>query len=452
MSESERAMAVAEPEEDEILVAELESEDCVTAPVPDEELPQEEPEGGATLLEEEAPADAALLEDDSQPSEAAEAATQAAREESEGAEPAFDRYSYLEPFVDPIASSLETTEVEDEQDIVLKFAGEPVAVSGWARGVVLGVLGSAEARDTSAYRIVESLALEAKIKEDLARIALFQQALDPSPVEADEESAESAGSAESDEEAAGSNKPMPPAHLRAELIHDVALGRTLMSELQRVIDSAVVNGNMDLAKSLSSFKPSLNHAINDARELLPAEDREEANAQAETLVRVPSDAELPEIRRRRRRRRRMQFSEDELAGSVVQEGKTLDKGNKRRTRILAAVFVASVLAWFALMLPRWMEEQQRVFTIDDFGRLPGVERVVARPPSLFVTLNSGIWNGLKEREQRDLVDEIAFSLSRAGYTGARFATSEGRTVAQWLKSRGVEMKAPPPQPESSTTP
>jgi hypothetical protein len=64
---------------------------------------------------------------------------------------------------------------------------------------------------------------------------------------------------------------------------------------------------------------------------------------------------------------------------------------------------------------------------------------VARPPSLFVTVESAAWSKLPPDDRRSLVDTASSVLMTSDYRGALLRTEDGRPVAQWLARTGVRL-------------
>ena len=347
--------------------------------------------------------------------------------------PPFDRREFLEPYLEPLTAALEAAEhLDDDQALVLQFAGENVEIDPWARSIAARVLldGEGGLGNDSASRIVETLALEAKIREDLARYRIASSLAlpvggDPSGGPPSEEGTQTISL-------------RAPEHLQQEILHDAALGFALGSELQRMIDASVVHGRMEQAKALSAFRPTLSHALVGVRELLDEDERAQAQVMAEALRSLPDDAELPEIQPRRRRRRRSAGD----AAVVTPSARVSPDASQRRIRLMVVALVGLVALWSVLILPRLMQERLPEFSLSDFRKVQTVISVTARPPSLYVTVDGSAWSRLKPRQRENVVREIAFDLKRAGYTGARFTTANGVTVAQWLRARGVELIEP----------
>lgn len=351
--------------------------------------------------------------------------------------PPFDRDEFLAPFVEPIAAAIEHHAEDSESGLVVAFDGRELEIDSWSRQVVAEVLDATDGTRLSAYRIVEALALRAKIHEDLQRCKILASVASPG---ADFEAAlvPDAG----DEEREAERAQRAPDHLQEELTRDAALGLAILAEIQKVIDATVVSGNIQLAKSLTGFRPPFHHAVNDVRELLNEHESSLATQMSETLVRTPEDIELPRVRRKKKRRRKDNFAEfEDGAREVVEEAPKVEKpsSSRRRTRAMVFLFVALVGIWGALLVPRLLKERLPELEARDFGYRGIVQKVIARPPSLYVTIDTQSWDRLSERERVQMVEDFAFDLSKAGYSGARFATPNGHTVARWLKARGAEL-------------
>ena len=70
---------------------------------------------------------------------------------------------------------------------------------------------------------------------------------------------------------------------------------------------------------------------------------------------------------------------------------------------------------------------------------PAIAGVVARPPSLFVTVDPPSWSGLPAEDRTRLVVEVGKVALQLGYTGAVLQDPAGRSVAQWMQKTGVRL-------------
>jgi hypothetical protein len=83
-------------------------------------------------------------------------------------------------------------------------------------------------------------------------------------------------------------------------------------------------------------------------------------------------------------------------------------------------------------------EPPPTLTQQDFVEIPSISRVEARPPSLYVTFSAPEWQEMGELAHRRAIEQIGTIATDAGYNGAHMRTSEGETVGQWSKHRGVK--------------
>jgi hypothetical protein len=84
-------------------------------------------------------------------------------------------------------------------------------------------------------------------------------------------------------------------------------------------------------------------------------------------------------------------------------------------------------------------------TAEQLAHLVPVEKVAARPPSLYVTLDTAAWNRLPEQDRRDLIEEVGRLAGSRGYLGVHLRTRDGTTVGEWLSEIGSRLVTPPPE-------
>ena len=98
-----------------------------------------------------------------------------------------------------------------------------------------------------------------------------------------------------------------------------------------------------------------------------------------------------------------------------------------------------LLTYAIVILPRLERTTPAVLTIESFVHLEAVERIVARPPSLYVRLDAQIWRSASAAEKQELLEQIGRIADQNGYLGVR-ARIDGRAhVGQWLKRTGVRV-------------
>ena len=66
-----------------------------------------------------------------------------------------------------------------------------------------------------------------------------------------------------------------------------------------------------------------------------------------------------------------------------------------------------------------------------------IRELMARPPSLFIEVDSQAWSAMSAADRRRLVKEVGEMAKASGYTGVQFRDSTGISVAQWLLTQGV---------------
>jgi hypothetical protein len=229
--------------------------------------------------------------------------------------------------------------------------------------------------------------------------------------------------------------------VQAELLLDFAIGMALTREIQRLIDEEVRRGQLAPAKQWTRFKNDLNGAVSAVRRLLAESERQRADALSDTLTDEPRNEEAAperytrlmqqldtEERERKRRARMKKIARDALANLPS------------RTEILVALLAVTATIWLGFVkLPDYFATRSRVLSADDFPRADGFLNVEARPPSLYVTVDAQVWNGLAVEERRHLVGTISSALLANDYTGVLLRTAEGRPVAQWLALSGIAL-------------
>lgn len=122
-------------------------------------------------------------------------------------------------------------------------------------------------------------------------------------------------------------------------------------------------------------------------------------------------------------------------GSAAAEGAT---GKRNHIRILLAVLLLLALVRGGMLLLGGRSEPFPRLGASDFDDLAGIEEVVARPPSLYVTVGTQ-WSALDPADRSATVEAVGERLRAAGYRGALFRDRAGRTTARWLPDRGAEL-------------
>jgi hypothetical protein len=77
-----------------------------------------------------------------------------------------------------------------------------------------------------------------------------------------------------------------------------------------------------------------------------------------------------------------------------------------------------------------------ILTIDDFEGVPGIFSVLAKPPSVFVTVDSGYWNSLNRQSKSKIVVQVGHRLLKTDYNGAVITGTDGQVVGEWVRGVG----------------
>ena len=111
-----------------------------------------------------------------------------------------------------------------------------------------------------------------------------------------------------------------------------------------------------------------------------------------------------------------------------------------RTALIALLCVVCV-GWALLTLRQRAVEVKLLpgLALSDFAGQHEITGVVARPPSLYVTVDAQSWTRMGLLERQQLIEAIGAKLAAAGYVGAHVTDSDGNSVARWLKDTGVKI-------------
>lgn len=238
--------------------------------------------------------------------------------------------------------------------------------------------------------------------------------------------------------------PHAQAQARKLLIDDATLGLALMEEGQRRVDAMVLAGEINEAKRLAAFRNKLGQRIASIKAKLG----QAAFAEAEKLSTELVERNAPHAPRKRAvptipegeepRRKVAKFQRKVFAPAVAVQ--TEEREPNRLVKPMVGVLVVLVSIWALLVLPQLVGKQRLpVLEADDLPASPAFAEVVARPPSLFVTVDTAAWGRLADDERRELIAEVGRNAEAAGYNGAVFREPGGRLVGQWLKKTGVKL-------------
>lgn len=278
------------------------------------------------------------------------------------------------------------------------------------------------------------------------------------------------------------------------LFRDAVSAYRVLREIQRRIEQLIVKGRIDQAKRLTQFRRRLNDAatavgrivgeptLKEAEEAAdaspwsvvtegttprpkpvasepatpPATDpgrdpaSDAAPGPAKDDDRLHSLIALEEELRRTETHAPPATAPGEPSASTLEALGVLPETTRRvPTRmVLGAILALSSVIWLLLLVRGRVEHGKpaAALTLGDFEAITAVTEIVARPPSLYVTVDTARWNRMSPRERQGIVEQIGAKLVEAGYAGAHVTDSSGHSVARWLKSGGVRIAETPTGP------
>ncbi|NIM62373.1 MAG: hypothetical protein GTN89_15575 [Acidobacteria bacterium] len=228
-------------------------------------------------------------------------------------------------------------------------------------------------------------------------------------------------------------------------IDEAAAGVAILRDLQVIIEELVRGGRMKEVKQLSDLRNRIHQGVTSMKTPLGpgAQIRIESRAAAMVPARpdsVPtvgsSAAGVTDESNEARPQRPTQFKRDAAPVRVIHQS----VGNPNRLlRPLLVVLVISVAVLFGLSITGTRHVGTPVLTAEEFGHIPIVRSIEARPPSLFVRLNGAAWDGLSAAERLDALRAAASIAEQAGYVGAQFWAPDGSVAGRWSKKNGAEL-------------
>ncbi len=228
----------------------------------------------------------------------------------------------------------------------------------------------------------------------------------------------------------------------AELMLNVGLGMALSRELQRAVDEAVQRGGAREAKDLSRLHHAVRRAIADAQGVIAQAGRQ----CAETLSDELTDQPRPQTTRpadpwlQRLSEQAAIDHERAVLQRIRHHTRRVAKAFPSRTEMLVLFLATCLAAWVAIVsLPRLLGNPLSPITLEDMPHSAPLLALEALPPSLLATVDGKAWARLDDMERRDVVAAVSNVLLTQGYSGALLTAPDGRPVARWLASRGVEL-------------
>lgn len=231
--------------------------------------------------------------------------------------------------------------------------------------------------------------------------------------------------------------------LQAELMLDTAITMALLREIQQTIDDDVRAGHMERAKQWTQLKNSMHGAAIGLKSTLADSERRRADVLTNDLTDQPATAGgtvAPDRYAPMMQKLAAQETERKRLAQVRRRALQALDHLPSRTELLVAFLAITVAVWLGFVkLPERFRTSLPVLAVKDFPRSDGFLEMEARPPSLYVTLDSATWSALGRDERTRLVRTASSVLLTNDYTGAWMRTEDGRPVAQWLSGRGVQL-------------
>jgi hypothetical protein len=237
---------------------------------------------------------------------------------------------------------------------------------------------------------------------------------------------------------------------------NAAIGLALMEDIQRVIDATILAGNMGQAKRLTAFRHKVAQIVKTIKGRISAE----AYLDAESMHHEMLAHQEQRDQRTPGRLPMLDVHQDEANQPPPSALKEPDLGPPKPIKLnryanrklgheieikpdyskkMLLLLGVAALAWAILILPRMLEEPLAVLTLPDLPQTGAIQEVNARPPSLYVVVDSDGWRAMPSEQRTQWIEEVGQAASAAGYTGVNVRTGEGASVAQWLKQKGARL-------------
>lgn len=327
--------------------------------------------------------------------------------------------------LDPILEHLRKAWVEspgipgEDGMVGLYFLGQELSLDAWTNETLDRYFRSASGKAIECVNLVaQSVALLAKCELDLARLE-GKTSLDTAALY----------------------------QAQAKLMLNAAMGQSLVSDIQVVINELLRQGGLEEARNLSGFHHRLRSAVAGMRTRVAAEYRSTLDDLAGQLA-DPEDEPTPAVspgqsapvKRRTRSpvatpqklpRRAPRPVTPAAPATVVQE--RASSARWWSTALLAAMLVVTLLTLVVVRRSVPSPGQHAAGSVN--VTLAGtVLEVRDRWPSMFVTVDSAAWDEMSKAGRLELVRDLAARLGAKRYEGALIATPDGRPVAQWLRA------------------
>ncbi|ANM30142.1 hypothetical protein ABI59_11990 [Acidobacteria bacterium Mor1] len=367
------------------------------------------------------------------------------------------RQETLRPYLDKLFSIGGKSDGSD-RPLNITIGSHSLAIDAWEREILRDILAPEETPSWQPL-LAEGLALQTKLLSDLAR---YESKGDSAPEEA-------------------------RTRMLTELCNDATIAYALMTEMQSTIGEMVLSGRMEDAKRLTQHRnklsqnlgrltpvlgePAMRTAKSTSADLVaaskeagaaagPVDSHEERTVQEllameEALQAQPdSRTSNPTVAKAKAQGKGQGKGKGKGKGAKVKEGAKAEEkkakalparfGVKRKedrqssAGKLIAVLAVALIAWVALQgVPMMNRVEIPEVTIADFSGMNGVTQIMARPPSVYVQVDSYAWGQMAHKDRVTLVESIGHKIEGMGYVGAHIQGDNGRTLAQWLQKTGT---------------
>jgi len=312
----------------------------------------------------------------------------------------------------------------------LTHNGSTIELEPWEQTILQESLCGPEAAETPPWAplLAESLAF---------RMKCLRRSMESEPIaEPDEAQAETIGIVQEIE------------NELEQLVTDTAVGLALLEETQRAIDRLVVSGEIASAKKLTAFRHKVCQAVGELKEEIGNDEFERAENKSEGMVApteqmvssssgpVPAGAWVAGTKRKGA------LSAEDFRETGATSKRVEGWEPVSHTKSLGLIFGAVLVVWMIFFMPRLFKAEPHVLQRAELLHIPGVMRVDARPPSVFVTIDAIDWNNMTPEEQIGVVEQIGIVASETGYVGADIRGDDGVVLGRWFKERGAELVAP----------
>jgi hypothetical protein len=232
--------------------------------------------------------------------------------------------------------------------------------------------------------------------------------------------------------------PEQQVEINSRLMADASIGLALTQELQSVVDSMIGHGEIEEAKKLTAFRNKIRRSVTEIKERIGGAAFEAAHVISDGMA-EQVEQPMPSSHRPVALEKEPYTLTDskDRPDRRVHITRTGDPEAQGHLGMLLLTLGALLLIWGIFILPRVRYEPLPILTSADMPSSLAIASVTARPPSLFIEVESRAWKGMSEQDRRQLVDKVGAAAKAAGYRGARFTTARGQTVASWLEQRGA---------------